>query len=104
VAPVARVSRVAEVDGRVVGFSTYERVGDALEVVDLFVDPDAMRGGVGRALVEDLVDQSGELGAVALEVTGNPNALPLYLAVGFEVVGEAATEGKVAPRLRRPSG
>jgi hypothetical protein len=27
------------VDGRVVGFSTYERAGDALEAVDLFVAP-----------------------------------------------------------------
>ncbi len=44
-------TRVAVLDGRIVGFATL--LGAELE--DLFVDPDVMRCGIGRALVLDAV-------------------------------------------------
>lgn len=42
----------------IVGFSTTLRVGRALELEDLFVDPNSMRRGVGRHLVRDPADFS----------------------------------------------
>src|SRR4029077_14804108 len=47
-------TRVADAGGRVIGFATWLGTGDVTEIEDLFVDPDWMRGGVGRALVQDL--------------------------------------------------
>jgi GNAT superfamily N-acetyltransferase len=87
-------------DGSIRGFSSWELVDGVLEVVDLFVEPDAMGRGVGRALIVDLTNVARELGAQAMEVTGNPNALGFYLAVGFEVTGERATPGGPGMRLR----
>ena len=55
------MGRVAELDGRVVGFSNsilHESTWAAAPVCyleDLFVDPSVRGGGVGRKLLEDLV-------------------------------------------------
>ena len=83
---------VAE-DGTVVAFATAvpADAAGALELDDLFVDPGAMRRGVGRLLVEDLVDGARRAGVVRIEVTGNPRARAFYERVGFTVVGEVST-------------
>ena len=92
-------------DGRaVLGFGGGVPREGVFEVEDLFVDPPAMGRGVGRILVAALADRARALGLPALEVTGNPRALGFYEAVGFRVIGEAATERILAPRLRRPVG
>lgn len=45
---------MAERDGAVVGFAVLlERCGDACDLDGVFVEPDRMRAGVGRRLVED---------------------------------------------------
>lgn len=94
-------TRVATRAGRVVGFQSWEDRGDTLELIDLFVDPAQMRTGVGAALVADLAEIAAQLGRAAIEVTGNGNALGFYEAAGFLVIGQVATEGVAAPRLRR---
>src|SRR5262245_26629587 len=49
-------TRVATDDGRrTLGFATAVPIDDTLELEDLFVDPDWMRQGVGRALIRDIV-------------------------------------------------
>jgi len=75
--------RVAETGGRVIGFATWLGTGDVSEIEDLFVDPDWMRGGVGRALVEDLIALAQRRGVRRVEVTGNPHARAFYETVGF---------------------
>ncbi len=37
------------------GFATWLSAGDVLEIGDLFVDPERIRQGIGRALVLDLI-------------------------------------------------
>jgi GNAT superfamily N-acetyltransferase len=83
-------TRVAVVDGCVVGFATL--VGNELE--DLFTAPDWMRRGIAVALVRDAA-------AVVprIEATANPHALPFYEAVGFVTDGVTETPGGPAYRM-----
>src|SRR5262249_60354246 len=48
-------TRAAVADDGIVGFATWLSAGDGAEIEDLFVDPDWMGRGVGRALVRDPV-------------------------------------------------
>ena len=48
-------TRAAVADGRIIGFATWLSAGDALEIEDLFVDPEWLGRGAGRALVLDLI-------------------------------------------------
>jgi N-acetylglutamate synthase-like GNAT family acetyltransferase len=87
-------------DGTIMGFATGRRLeGDVLDLEDLFVDPDWMRRGVGRRLVEDLVAVSQGEGIGKIEVTANPHADAFYRSVGFVYVGEAETEFGPAVRM-----
>jgi N-acetylglutamate synthase-like GNAT family acetyltransferase len=96
----AGLVRVAEQDDVVVGFAVLrERSGDACELDGLFVEPDRMRGGVGRRLVEDAKRIARERGARRIDVVANPQALAFYEAVGFALTGEAQTRFGPAPRM-----
>jgi ribosomal protein S18 acetylase RimI-like enzyme len=95
--------RVAEEDGRVLGFSAVlPPAGESAELDGLFVEPDLMRGGVGRALVDDAVDRLRTAGVARLEVTANPRALGFYEKLGFVAVGSADTEFGPGVRMHRP--
>src|SRR4051794_31663146 len=61
----ADCTRVAEVEGRVIGFVTGVPNGDAFEVEDLFVDPDFMRRGVATGLVQDVATRAGATDGIA---------------------------------------
>ena len=92
--------RVAVQNGRLVGFSTVlPAPGDAGELDALFVEPDAMRSGIGRMLVEDAVVTCRVLGWSRLEVTANPNAVGFYERVGFVKTGTARTQFADADRM-----
>jgi GNAT superfamily N-acetyltransferase len=91
-------TRIADVDGRVIGFATWLGSGDVTEIEDLFVDPDWMRRGVGRALVQDLIALARRRGARRVEVTGNPHARGFYERVGFS--GDHQVETPLGAGLR----
>jgi GNAT superfamily N-acetyltransferase len=91
-------TRVAVDGGEIVGFSTFVVTPDFIEVEDLFVEPGRMRGGVGRALIDDLVETARSTSMPCLEVTANPHALEFYEAVGF-VAGESV-ETQFGPGIR----
>lgn len=77
---------------RVVGFATLTAGKDEdPELEDLFVDPDWHRRGIARHLVRQVADTARDAGHRRLWVTGNPHALPFYLAVGFVQVGQVPT-------------
>jgi GNAT superfamily N-acetyltransferase len=92
--------RVAVADGRVVGFATTLPIEAGLELEDLFVEPDRMRGGVGRRLVADVLGIARAEGVEHVWVTANPHAMAFYAAVGFGPAGSAPTRFGPAPRLR----
>jgi N-acetylglutamate synthase-like GNAT family acetyltransferase len=92
--------RVAEVDGVVAGFAVLlERSGEACELDGLFIEPDRMRSGVGRRLLDDAKRLAGERGAARIDVVANPQAVAFYEAVGFVAAGEAQTRFGPAPRM-----
>jgi len=87
-------TRVAtSADGTVVGFATTRPTDPGvLELDDLFVDPTAMRTGVARDLLLDIVTGAERAGVSRIEVTANPHALGFYAAIGFVVVARVDTE------------
>jgi predicted N-acetyltransferase YhbS len=96
----AGLVRVAEQGGAVAGFSVLlERSGDACELDGLFVEPDRMRTGVGRRLIDDAKLTARRRGASRIDVVANPQAAAFYAAVGFRAAGEAQTRFGPAPRM-----
>ena len=83
---------------QIVGFATTLHVGRALELEDLFVDPDWMRRGVGRRLVLDVLALAGREEAQRIEVTANPHAMAFYETAGF--VRDGAVETQFGPGVR----
>jgi GNAT superfamily N-acetyltransferase len=87
-------------DDTIRGFATWRRLEQgALDLEDLFVDPDWMRTGVGRRLVADILALAAREGIDRVEVTANPHADAFYRSVGFVHVGETETEFGPAARM-----
>ena len=92
----------ADAGGNLVGFATTTRADQVVELVDLFVDPEYMRKGIARSLLDDVVVHARATGARRIEVDGNPHAQPFYEAVGFVVESMVVTDFGPGLRLRRP--
>jgi GNAT superfamily N-acetyltransferase len=88
---------VAERAGRVAGFYAVAGQPPEAELAFLFVDPEFIGTGVGRALLEHGLGVAAELGFRTLRVESDPFAEPFYLAMGAVRVGEAAS-GSVSGR------
>ena len=98
-----RMRVAVDQSGAVVGFTTYVIADGVAGLEDLFVDPQWMRRGVGKALVLDISAQVGELKFDTLEVTANPHAQVVYEHMGFVAVQMVDTEFYRALRMRRPT-
>jgi GNAT superfamily N-acetyltransferase len=92
-------THVAEEDGSLVGFATWNEAAGTIELEDLFVDPGWRRRGIARALVSRIAEVLREQGADRLEVTANPHAMGFYRAAGFIDCGVAETDFGIAPRM-----
>ena len=95
-------TRVASIDGLVVGFATYVAMDGRLEVEDLFVEPGAMRRGVARRLIDDLVAIGRDRGVAHLGVDANEHAVAFYRAVGFVPGDVVPLEHGTALRMALP--
>ena len=86
-------------DGRIIGFATTAG-DDQLELEALFVDPPSMRTGVGRVLIEDLVENAKARGSGD---RGTANTSPAREApVPIESIalpGRPTRRGKTSPKL-----
>jgi [ribosomal protein S18]-alanine N-acetyltransferase len=82
---------VAEADGeRIVGYVVALDAADEGEILNLAVAPATRRAGLGRALVQQMLDALSDRGVrqVYLEVReSNAPARALYAAHGFKEVG-----------------
>ncbi|ACY15581.1 GNAT family N-acetyltransferase [Haliangium ochraceum] len=78
-----------------------ESDGTLADLEGLWVDPDAIGSGAGRALFERLAAEARALGAHALRIASDPNAEGFYLRMGAARVGTMPSqpEGRVLPLL-----
>lgn len=85
---------VAELDGRVVGFTDLDDTG---YVDRLFVHPEAGRRGVATALLSRIVHEARRAGLDALRTHASLVAEPVFSRSGFDVVArETVHRGDVA--------
>ncbi|MFO7582876.1 ribosomal protein S18-alanine N-acetyltransferase [Guyparkeria sp.] len=95
--------------GQLIGYSVVMTVLDEWHLLNLCVDPAAQRRGVGRFLLERLLESAGagEASCVILEVrAGNAAAIALYESAGFADIGHRkayypAPEGREDARVMR---
>jgi GNAT superfamily N-acetyltransferase len=101
--------RVAEIEGRVVGFAHVMPVDrpDTVYLEHLFIEPDAQGMGVGRALFEWALEAARARGYQWLEWDSDPNAAAFYEKMGGEKISEeesALIPGRMIPRFRMATG
>ncbi len=92
-----RETWVADIDGTLAGLVRVRVEGDEAEVWDLFVAPEMMGRGVGRALWDHAVTVARGAGATSMRVEADPNAVPFYERMGARVVG-AVPSGSIPGR------
>jgi GNAT superfamily N-acetyltransferase len=77
---------VAEIDGRIVGSNFLDERGPVRGVGPITVDPAAQGHGVGRALMQAVLDRgAGARGIRLLQDSFNTGSLSLYTSLGFDV-------------------
>ena len=93
---------VAEEDGAVAGWSALlPGEGGVYVLEDLWVAPPWMGRGVGAELFRRAAARARDLGASALELGADPNAVGFYEKVGARVVGEHLSEwNRMTPVMR----
>ena len=95
---------LAESEGAVVGY--YALICDpagSFELDALFVRPENIGQGIGRALIEHAKDCARTLGAASITIQGDPHAADFYLAAGGVQVGESESQsipGRSLPEFR----
>ena len=71
------------------------------EIEGLWVDPDSMGRGVGRALFNELARRARAAGAEAIRIASDPQAEGFYLRMGAVRVGsvKSGPSGRMLPEL-----
>jgi GNAT superfamily N-acetyltransferase len=98
VTPIA----VAECDGKPIGVAQVKLVGDQADLLKLFVDPTALRRGIGRALLAWAADAAKKMGAARLIIDADPGAAGFYRKLAAYDIGQAPSgsiPGRMLPRL-----
>lgn len=93
----ANYCRVACGEAQLIGFVEISVDEETAELEKLFVEPDAMGSGVGKALLEDAVLACKAMGVSKLAIAADPGAVPFYKRMGAEVIGETPS-GSIAGR------
>jgi GNAT superfamily N-acetyltransferase len=90
---------VAETDGRPVAFASLIPQGEVCVLDDLWVDPDAMGGGIGTQLFRFAAERARELGARMLEWEAEPHAVGFYKRMGGRHLrdSEPSEWGRILP-------
>lgn len=96
-----RVRVAFDTNGNPLGFASWRPSREDAELEDLFVEPHAMRHGIGTALVEDAAECARHAGLVRLLVVAHPRTLAFYRRAGFVEQGPAETRFGPALRLAR---
>jgi GNAT superfamily N-acetyltransferase len=86
----------------IVGVAQVRMAGRDADLQKLFVEPAALRGGVGRALFAWATDAAREMGASRMTIEADPDAAPFYRRLGARDIGLApsgSVAGRMLPRL-----
>jgi GNAT superfamily N-acetyltransferase len=95
---------VAEADGRIVGSNFLDERGSITGVGPITVDPEAQGHGVGRRLMEAVMERGARARGIRLfQDSFNMQSLALYASLGFEVK-EPAVVMNGTPRSGLPAG
>jgi GNAT superfamily N-acetyltransferase len=87
------VFRLAEGEGGIIlGFYGFEPDPAGIGLSHLFVRPDSIGGGIGRALWEDAVALARRKGYGRMTIVGDPHAAGFYRRMGAAPAGAAASE------------
>ncbi len=78
----------AVVEGKLVGFYALVGKGCEIELEHLWVLPDFIGTGIGRALFDHAVRRAAALGAEVVGIESDPNAEGFYRRMGARRVGE----------------
>lgn len=93
---------VAERDGRIVGSNFLDERGPVRGVGPITVDPEAQAAGVGRRLMQAVIERGAEAAGIRLlQDSFNTGSLALYASLGFEVAEPVAVLGGT-PRATLP--
>jgi molybdenum cofactor cytidylyltransferase len=93
---------VAEESAEVVGFYSLRISGTAWELDNLWVLPESMHRGIGRALLAHALATAARGGAAEVIVDADPNAESFYLECGAIRRGEVAAPIAGQPNRVRP--
>ncbi|HZE14073.1 MAG TPA: GNAT family N-acetyltransferase [Chthoniobacterales bacterium] len=88
----ANVAFIAIEEERTVGFYVLTTEDDGLHLDHLWIVPDAMRRGIGRALFEHATAQAKNLRFDSLKIEADPNAEGFYQRMGAKRVGTSVSE------------
>ncbi len=92
-------------DGQLAGFYTLENEDVAWQLEHLWVQPEKMGAGLGRALFEHACAQAARRGATCLTIISDPHAEAFYRHLGAELVGTVQSNiggvDRKLPLLRR---
>jgi GNAT superfamily N-acetyltransferase len=94
---------VAERFGRRLGFYGFEKLPDGVGLDYLFVEPDCVGQGIGRALWLHALAVAARLGHESLTVVADPNAAGFYRRTGAEPASGQASDlepGRILPVFR----
>lgn len=97
--------QVSDDNGNINGVVQVEVRGDEAELELLYVDPDRIGTGAGRALMSWAKDTSRALGADRLIIVADPHAVEFYEHMGARRIGEypsGSIPGRMLPQLVIP--
>lgn len=77
-----------EADGTVVGYGRGKRGKEQNEIYGLYVLPTHQGRGLGRELMQRVIDWLGDDKPITLFVATYSTAVDLYMKFGFEIIGE----------------
>ena len=80
---------VVEIDGRAAGRLYVDRTAADIRIIDVALMPEHRGGGIGRALLQGLLDEAASTGrTVSLHVAMGNRAEGLYVRLGFQLVAD----------------
>ena len=87
----------------ITGFYVLERLtNEIFELGAMFVEPDSIGKGVGKAMMNHAKARATSLGATSITIQSDPNAKAFYISSGGVVTGESPSEsipGRYLPTL-----